>query len=112
MADITGTRKKPAIGDWVWLVCTEYAADGHPWSLRPVKPDEQPTHVRIYAPLPDPSSLAAGMDTATVAIRGHGTQSNGHSWTWNGSRGRPTLRPSVDGGAHRWHGFLTDGLVA
>lgn len=35
-------------------------------------------------------------------------------WTWNGSRDKPTVRPSVllhdvDGAPH-WHGWLTDGV--
>lgn len=32
------------------------------------------------------------------------------SWTWNGDRERPTLRPSVlQVGGCEWHGWLTDG---
>lgn len=38
------------------------------------------------------------------------------AWKWNGSREKPTVRPSVllygdDGNAH-WHGWLTDGVWA
>jgi len=36
-----------------------------------------------------------------------------HAWTWNGSRDKPTVRPSVllstKDGPH-WHGWLTDGV--
>lgn len=34
-------------------------------------------------------------------------------WEWNGSRDKPTVRPSVRLGDKRgshWHGFLTDGV--
>lgn len=36
------------------------------------------------------------------------------AWQWNGSRDKPTVRPSVllhgeDGSPH-WHGWLTDGV--
>lgn len=32
-------------------------------------------------------------------------------WAWNGSRERPTLRPSIQLTVGcRWHGWLTDGL--
>lgn len=37
-----------------------------------------------------------------------------HAWQWNGSRDKPTVRPSVllgdtKGNPH-WHGWLTDGV--
>ena len=82
MADITGLRQRPQAGDWVWLVCTEYAKR-EPMAYRPAGADEQPTHVRVYGPASDEDF---GADAATVAIRGHGTQGNGHSWTWDESQ--------------------------
>lgn len=35
----------------------------------------------------------------------------GPAWTWNGSRDKPTLTPSIQRTiACRWHGYLTDGV--
>ncbi|WP_430707685.1 DUF6527 family protein [Nitrobacter hamburgensis] len=31
-------------------------------------------------------------------------------WTWDGSRERPTLRPSVLHRSCGWHGYLTNGV--
>lgn len=45
------------------------------------------------------------------AVRGVSVRPGG--WTWNGSREKPTVRPSVVLSTHdglHWHGYLTDGV--
>lgn len=51
-----------------------------------------------------------GCGSLAPLIVGNGFKpSDGPSWKWNGSLGKPTLKPSVHHRGH-WHGYLTDGV--
>ena len=97
-----------AVGDFQWLVCTEYGNTSRPEHKTPFpvrlrlfvpNADEHPTHLRLRVP----DALC------TLALRGKGTQANGESWAWNDDLEKPTLQQSIAKEGGGWHGWLKHG---
>jgi hypothetical protein len=88
-------------GDIAWRIGTEKDDDGHWCGFRQIEGGESPTHM-----------FFVGLDglIGLIALRPE-TLGNGHSWEFDGNLDAPTIRPSIDGGAGRWHGWITKGVM-
>lgn len=90
-------------GEFCWLVATTYdPEEGFVTHTRPARSDERPTHVFLRTPVRGIGALIAVAPEKLA---------NGASWRWDGDRERPTLTPSINGGAGAWHGWVQAGVM-